>query len=60
MSKSINSSVTQFLYDGLNPVQELNGGNPPSPTANLLTGLGIDQFFARTAAAVSNHVNLPP
>ena len=54
MSKTISSSVTQFLYDGLNPVQELNGGNPPSLTANLLTGLGIDEFFARTASGATS------
>ena len=39
---------TEFLYDGLNPVQELNGNNPPSPTAELLTGLDIDEYFTRT------------
>ena len=30
---------------GLNPVQEKNGA---TVTANLLTGLGIDEFFTRT------------
>jgi RHS repeat-associated protein len=44
-SKTINSTQTGFLYDGLNPVQELSGS---TPTANLLTGLGIDEFLART------------
>lgn len=33
------------MYDGLNPVQEKNGATVP---ANLLTGLGIDEFFTRT------------
>jgi RHS repeat-associated protein len=33
------------LYDDLNPVQEKDGA---TVTANLLTGLGIDQFFTRT------------
>jgi RHS repeat-associated protein len=47
-SKTIVGTTTQFLYDGLNPVQELSGG---TPTANLLTGLGIDEFFTRTDAA---------
>ena len=46
-SKTINAGVTQFLYDGWNPVQELNGANPPSPTANLLTGPKIDEYFTR-------------
>jgi RHS repeat-associated protein len=34
----------QFLYDAQNPVQELQGG---TPSANLLTGLGIDEDFNR-------------
>jgi RHS repeat-associated protein len=46
--KTIGSTTTQFLYDGLNPVHELSGG---SPVANLLTGLGIDDYFARTDPA---------
>ncbi|MGB8414566.1 MAG: hypothetical protein WCE23_17255 [Candidatus Binatus sp.] len=33
--KSIAATTTQFLYDGLNPVQELQAG---APSANLLTG----------------------
>ncbi len=44
-SKTITGSTTQFLYDGLNPVQELNGSN--GIAANLLTGLGIDEYFTR-------------
>jgi hypothetical protein len=40
--------TTHFLYDGLNVVQELNG---TTPTANLLTGLGIDETLLRTDAA---------
>jgi RHS repeat-associated protein len=49
VGKSINGAVTQFLYDGFNPVQELAAGNPPaSVTANLLTGLNIDEYFARS------------
>jgi RHS repeat-associated protein len=46
--KIINGTTTDFLYDGLNPVQELSGG---SPVANLLTGLGIDEYFTRTDSA---------
>jgi RHS repeat-associated protein len=33
------------VYDGVNPVQEKAGA---TVTANLLTGLGIDEFFTRT------------
>jgi len=47
-SKTINGTATSFLYDGLNPVQEQRGG---SPVANLLTGLGIDEYLTRTDAA---------
>jgi RHS repeat-associated protein len=37
--------VPLFVYDELNPVQEKAGA---TVTANLLTGLGIDEFFTRT------------
>jgi hypothetical protein len=47
MNKDINGSITQFEYDGLNPVQELDGANPANVTASLLTGLNIDEYFAR-------------
>jgi RHS repeat-associated protein len=40
-----NAAGTSFLYDGLNPVQELSGA---TPTANMLTGFGLDEFFSRT------------
>ncbi len=48
-AKSINGVTTQFLHDGLNPVQELSSTG--TPTANLLTGLKIDEFFMRTDTA---------
>jgi RHS repeat-associated protein len=47
-SKTVNGTTTTFLYDRLNPVQEQQGG---SPTANLLTGLGIDEYLTRTDSA---------
>ncbi|MCC6141994.1 MAG: hypothetical protein IT389_15420 [Nitrospira sp.] len=43
--KTINGTTTNFVYDGLNPVQEKNGA---TITANLLAGLGLDEFFTRT------------
>jgi hypothetical protein len=46
--KSINGTSTQFLYDGLNPVQELQNG---AASANMLTGLGIDEYFQRNDAS---------
>ena len=51
-SKTIAGTATQFLYDGLNPVQELQVG---APSANLLTGGRIDEYFARTDS--SNNVS---
>jgi YD repeat-containing protein len=45
ISKTIGGAATAFLYDRLNPVQELQNG---SASANMLTGLGIDEFFQRT------------
>jgi RHS repeat-associated protein len=50
MSKTVNSTITQFIYDRLNPVQLLNGSNTPGVTANLLTGLRIDEYFQTSAS----------
>ena len=44
-STTIAGITTGCLYDGANLVQELIGG---APTANMLTGLGIDEVFSRT------------
>lgn len=52
MSKTISGTATQFLYDRLNPVQELNGSN--GVVANLLTGLRIDEYFTRTASGTTS------
>jgi RHS repeat-associated protein len=50
--KTINQQTTAFLCDGWNPVQELlpSGLGQFAPTANMLTGLGIDEFFQRADA----------
>jgi len=47
-SKTVTGTTTNFLYDAVNPVQELSGS---TPTANLLTGLGVDEIFTRTDSA---------
>jgi RHS repeat-associated protein len=52
ISKTIGGTTTQFLYDRLNPVQELNSSN--GVTANLLTGLNIDEYFTRTASGATS------
>jgi RHS repeat-associated protein len=46
VSKTI-GGTTQYLYDGVNPVQELSG---TAASANLLTG-GVDEYFQRTDSA---------
>lgn len=43
---------TALLYDGLNPVQEQG----TATAANLLTGLGIDEYFVRTTASTNEQV----
>jgi len=47
--KTVNGSLTEFLYDGINPVQETSGS---TVLANILTGLGIDEFLTRTDVPV--------
>lgn len=44
VSKTMNGA-TEYLYDGLNPVQELSANG--TPMANLLAG-GTDEYFQRT------------
>lgn len=46
VSKTI-GGTTEYLYDGTDPVQELSGA---TVTANLLTGLRVDERFQRTDA----------
>jgi RHS repeat-associated protein len=46
MSKTLLSTTTSFVYDGPNPVQELQDS---TVTASLLTG-GLDEHFQRTDA----------
>ena len=51
-SKIVNAAQTGFLYDGWTPVQELNGS---SVVANLLAGVGIDEYLTRTDANGPSH-----
>ncbi|HEX9223721.1 MAG TPA: RHS repeat-associated core domain-containing protein [Candidatus Acidoferrales bacterium] len=46
VSKTI-GGTTQYLYDAINPVQEISG---TTASANLLTG-GVDEYFQRTDSA---------
>src|SRR5687767_8307592 len=43
--KIVNGSLTEFLFDYSDPVQERSGSNV---LANVLTGLNIDENFVRT------------
>jgi RHS repeat-associated protein len=43
--KTVNGSSTEFMFTGVNPVQETSGA---TVLANILTGLGIDEFLTRT------------
>jgi RHS repeat-associated protein len=51
-SKTVNTAQTGFLYDGMTPVQELTGS---TVVANLLTGLGIDEYLTRTDPSGASH-----
>jgi RHS repeat-associated protein len=46
-TKTVGGTTTSFLHDGLNPVQEQSA----AAVANLLTGLGIDEFLVRADGA---------
>jgi len=48
--KTLGTTVTSYLYDGANTVQELTGA---APSANLLTGLGVDELFQRSEGATA-------
>jgi len=50
--KTINGTVTDFVYDGLNPVKEAVGAT----TVNLLTGLGIDEYLTRTTGGTTEYM----
>lgn len=52
-TKTIAGVKTDYLYDGLNFVQEKNGA---TVNANLLTGLGIDEVYRRTQGATSSDI----
>lgn len=47
-AQTTNGTTTSYLYDGRNVVQELQGA---TPTANLVTGLSLDETFRRTDSA---------
>jgi RHS repeat-associated protein len=47
--KTINGTVTDLVYDGLNAVREATGAT----TVGLLTGLGVDEYLARTTGGTT-------
>jgi RHS repeat-associated protein len=52
VAKTTGGTTTRYLYDGVTPVQELTGG---SSTVGLLTGLGIDEYFARADSTSASY-----
>ncbi len=50
--KTINGTITDFVYDGLNPVKEAVG----AATIDLLTGLGIDESLTRTTGGTTEYM----
>jgi len=53
--KTISGQSTQYLYDGINPVQEHSG---TSVTTNVLGGLEVDEFFSRSEVATGRTSHL--
>jgi RHS repeat-associated protein len=53
-TKIVAGTTTKFLYDGENLVQEMNASNVA--TANLLTGLDIDEVYSRTHPLGTEHL----
>jgi RHS repeat-associated protein len=47
--KTIDGTIMDFVYDGLNPVRQAVGAG----TVDLLTGLGIDEYLMRTDSSSS-------
>lgn len=52
-AKSIGGVTRSFLYDGLNIAQELTAG---VPSANVISGLDLDDVFTRTDASGTRHL----
>src|SRR5262249_20195329 len=50
--KTIGGTVTDFVYDALNPVREATGAT----TVDLLTGLAIDEYLTRTTAGTTEYL----
>jgi RHS repeat-associated protein len=49
--KTVDGVITDFVYDGLNPVKATVGGT----TVDLLTGLGIDEYLTRTSGGTPEY-----
>jgi RHS repeat-associated protein len=50
--KTIDNITKQFLYDGQNFVQELDGAG--TVTENYIIGLGLDELYTRTQGGTTN------
>jgi RHS repeat-associated protein len=56
--KTISGTTTNFLYDGLNFVQEQTSNG--TPIANLVTGLSNDETFTRVDGSGTSHLLTDP
>ena len=52
VANTFGPTTTNYLYDGGNVVQEIQNA---TPSANLLSGLGVDEIFTRADAAGARH-----
>jgi RHS repeat-associated protein len=50
--KTINGTITDFVYDGLNAVRQ----SSEATVANLLTSLGIDEYLTRTTGVAAEYL----
>jgi RHS repeat-associated protein len=53
-SKNVAGASTRFLYDEFDAIQELTGSGTTS--ANLFSGLGVDEVFTRLDGDGSHHI----
>jgi len=53
ISATLSGQTSQYVYDGLNPVQRLRSGNP---VADMLDGPSLNQTFAVTSGGTTSSV----
>jgi RHS repeat-associated protein len=53
-------TTTTYVYDGLNPIQDATTTGGTATTGYMLTGLSIDEFFARTESTTTRSLLTDP